>query len=109
MNPTLHDPSQKPIPNLPTSITCHEWIQKGAPGYKRLRIRIAGDLGDGVVQLGRLAARGFGMQGYPVELCIHPSAWIRAEPGTKGSHLMVDLSVLVPMEFHNRNNITQQL
>ena len=103
MNPTLHDPSQKPIPNLPTSITCHEWIQKGAPGYKRLRIRIAGDLGDGVVQLGRLAARGFGMQGYPVELCIHPSAWIRAEPGTKGSHLMVDLSVLVPMEFHNRN------
>ncbi len=101
MNPPLHqaETSQKPNHQPPVSFTCHEWIQQGAPGYKQLRIRIAGDLGDGVVQLARLASRGFGMQGYPVELCIHPTAWIRAEPGSPGSHLMIDLFALVPREY----------
>ncbi len=107
MNPKLlpPDPTHLPTPNYPnpTSKTCHEWIQTGAPGYKRLHLRIAGDLGDGVVQLARLAARGFAMQEYPVELCIHPTAWIRADPGTPGAHLMIDLYALVPMEFHYSN------
>ena len=79
-------------------VTCHEWIKKGAPGHKRIRIRIAGDLADGVVQLARLVARGFGMQGWPVELLVHPSTWIRAEPGSPGAHIMTDISALVPTE-----------
>ena len=77
-------------------ISCHEWIQNGAPGHKQIRIRVAGDLADGVVQLARLVARGFGMQGWPVEILIHPSPWIRAETGSAGAHIMADISALVP-------------
>lgn len=84
--------------------TCHEWIKRGSPGYQRLTIRIAGDLADGVVQLARLVARGFGIQGWPVEVLVHPSPWIRAEPGSPGAHIMADIIALVPGEANARGS-----
>jgi len=49
-----------------------------------------------------LVARGFGMQGWPVELLVHPSKWIRAEPGSPGAHIMADILALVPTETNSK-------
>jgi len=61
-------------------------------------LRFAGDAADGVVQAARLVARGFATQGFPVETRIHPTSAIRAEPGTPGGYLAVDLVCLLPQK-----------
>ncbi len=46
------------------SPTCADFLSRGAPGWRKVTLRFAGDAADGVVQAARLVARGFATRGF---------------------------------------------